>query len=275
MSSLEISLVCGAAAGTIVTVAVLTVGITDLEPLGIIYTLVYALVTALAVTSVMLAATDFHSRGSLSVDFLTEDLRTGALGLRISTAIVAGKSLAIVLDSLAFQEFQYGGPLNWLRKLVGGKRLFGREHEFPELSGIPALRDTETTDWYIVSQYGFYVGVVTLLWLLTSLNDGGTWVLVLSWAFFFVVDDWSIISSYMYHLGGRIFRWHALRIEVFNVVIAVAVSVLVWQHFSWKGIVISTAILAIMGLWHSLAFLEVNIPKSSDAFSAPGAGGSD
>ncbi len=93
--------------------------------------------------------------------------------------------------------------------------------------------------------------VLTNLWVLTILPLPREPILValLSWALFFIFDDWIIITGYARSLKGRIFPSHAARVHLFNLVLTVPLLVLIFQTLSWAGATISGLFIFIFLFW--------------------------
>jgi hypothetical protein len=256
VNGLVVSLLCGGVATFLVLAVIWTLGpsprnVPRWDVFIFVGTPVYALVAGLAITSLVLAAWGISEGEDLYAN-LSSELGSGVLSLRVSAFLIGIKSLALVWHFVAFEQLEHSRDDFVRRRMALMHNLVKRHRpvQFPELRKLPTVVTDDNVNAFVASQYGLYLGVVILLLRLTSAGDGGNWLKVLSWAVFFVVDDWAIISTDMHQLGGRLFRSHFLRIEVFNVVIMVPLFVLVWQNFSWLGVLVSGVMIAYLAFWH-------------------------
>jgi hypothetical protein len=91
--------------------------------------------------------------------------------------------------------------------------------------------------------------VLANLWVLTLMDVRLPLVALMTWAFFFIVDDWAIIADYSRALGGRTFGSHRLRVNLMNLVLAAALLLTTFEAYGWPGRVISSVLLAIFLVW--------------------------
>lgn len=91
-------------------------------------------------------------------------------------------------------------------------------------------------NWLIASQYGFYLIIISALWLFSLDQYAPITVVLLNHVLLFVMDDWGIISSYTKQLKGRILWWQRIKVDLVNILL---LALLVPPLYLDKGIVVS------------------------------------
>jgi hypothetical protein len=103
---------------------------------------------------------------------------------------------------------------------------------------------------------------------------------LLSWAIFFVVDDWALVEHFVVRGKARLPYWHFATILVFNVIIALAsydicvelnrftalTSLVAWQDWMFRGIMAAIYLSFLIGST-VLLFPHVR-PRQAPAVSA-------
>lgn len=131
----------------------------------------------------------------LRLDFLEAEINSGVLALRISSIMIF---INIVL-------------------------LAGKKYEFILAERISA----------IYFQYVFYGLTLVMLWILTIMSKVSLSTVLLSWAIFFIIDDWAIITSYSNELKTHPIKAHANRILFFNTGILLLLVYTIFIHFGF------------------------------------------
>lgn len=72
-----------------------------------------------------------------------------------------------------------------------------------------------------VTQKAFYLFILSVLWLFTIKNFKSDYSFLLSYALFYIVDDWLIVFRHSIILKGHIVKWHNIRIWLMNFLIVV------------------------------------------------------
>ena len=121
--------------------------------------------------------------------------------------------------------------------------------QYPELGDIPIYHSKKIHDYIIISQYGVYLVVLANLWVLTLMDVRLPLVALMTWAFFFIIDDWAIIADYSRAIGGRTFSSHRLRVTLLNLVLVVALLLTTLEAYGWLGRFVSFILVAIFLGW--------------------------
>ena len=139
--------------------------------------------------------------------------------------------------------------VNQIRFLHGWEPFPSPSEQFPELSELPRFQHYRIQKYNSVSQYGLFLVVLANLWFLTLHQAETVQIALMSWAFFFIIDDWAIIRDYSYALKGRVFGAHKLRIHVFNVLLIAVLVVTVLQEYTLVGAALSILPITVFVSW--------------------------
>ena len=167
----------------------------------------------------------YYLNGGDIVRYFTTQWNRGVLGVWITSVFLGATSLMYIETFLAERIFT-DTPLMSRRRRSWVSR---------EPVRVLATR----TYWTILAQYGIYLAAVCILWWSVVSGVRGTYIAVLSWALFFVVDDWQLLKTYI--LSGDIAPFHRLRITAFNILLAVNVPLAMSAELS-SGYVYLTAL---------------------------------
>lgn len=171
----------------------------------------------------------------ISFASIEQDLTAGTLTLRIVSVV-----LIIKLGTLMLHIFSSGesGMSPWFRPkhftsgeerdILSDLRTADGEREVARLHLKAHLRCGQV-DSLRFTQHGFFLSVLTFLWISTIQSDRPTATVLLSFALLFIVDDWVIVSDYVALLGGRLLDHHRRRIDAANLLIA---PIAVWGAFT-------------------------------------------
>jgi hypothetical protein len=121
--------------------------------------------------------------------------------------------------------------------------------QYPDLDDLPPRLEKHLQDSLILSQFGVYLVVLANLWALAFMGVGVTMVTFITAVFFFVMDDWVIISDYSRALKGRMFASHNLRITATNLVLTAALLFTIVQTYNWFGSIVSIVPLTVFLFW--------------------------
>ncbi len=170
------------------------------------------------------------------------ELVNGALGLRITSVVIG-----------------YHFVSNLWKKISSKQRRVEYSNEFPELIDLSRQRNAEQLLGIELYQILFFTMIAFLLWAFKAISAHGTAIALISWGFFFIIDDWAIIKGYSFELKGRILKWHRMRLVGFNLLLFVSSIVAIFltdfpPFFSdrhlWKSIILSIyAIVPLQLLW--------------------------
>lgn len=197
--------------------------------------------------------------GSL-ITYFREQPGLGILGLHIASLLVSYKAFEYSFRFFFPQGFaQVKQFFAWLVNLfIGLVTTWRPGQDDPELDNLSQRQSETQQDLISLCQYGVYAIVLTNLWLVSIYYDSESgdlgWyvtlmVILMNWAFFFIIDDWAIIADYSRRLKGRMMLWDIVRVHGFNLLLSVplfAVTLLVLPSASaW----ISLPLLVIFLFW--------------------------
>jgi hypothetical protein len=111
-----------------------------------------------------------------------------------------------------------------------------------------------------MSQYGVYLIVLANLWVFSIREMQSTLVVFLNWAYFFIIDDWAIVTEYPRTLKGRTLPAHNWRIHGFNALVIGLLLIMIVQTFTWIGITLSITLIAQFLFWRYLLMAETLPP---------------
>ena len=139
-----------------------------------------------------------------------DELQNGALGLRATSIVLTVALTAEIRDFFGISFWTWNNPPE--NKHDGFKRLAANVFDYNVV---------------VLCQYAVYFFAATLLWINLANDKSSIAGACLSWAFFFIVDDWVIICAYVRRLRGHIVRSHSYRIHGFNVLLLSFILVLI------------------------------------------------
>lgn len=137
----------------------------------------------------------------LTLEFYITETSEGTLGLRITSVLLGFNFLKSIYNFFA-------------NKLSKQSKEFIAN--YPDIGDISPLIDNTGMSIIILSQNLIYGSVTLLLWIFTFLPKSFLEIRLVTWALFFIIDDWDLISDNLVALKGRILRLHKLRIIFFN-----------------------------------------------------------
>jgi hypothetical protein len=149
--------------------------------------------------------------------FLQNELGTGVIGLRISSILVGTRAVWA-----AYKHFDH----QWSYRTSSYQ-----DKRDPHIEKLPLKVKPEDLNTLIVSQLGFYLTIIIMLWAFVLLDRHSIWISIVSWSLFFIVDDWIVISDVMWLLKGRVLFWHSLRIWAFNILLAILCGYSLYKEF--------------------------------------------
>lgn len=124
---------------------------------------------------------------------ISRELQNGILSLRVASWLISTKALFAIL--------RYTGCGSFIND---------------DLSS-----NAEIYNHMLFTQYGIYIYSITALWYVTLHDMVNSVTISLSWALFFIADDWVIISGYLESFKGKILPAHLYRLTGFNIFISI------------------------------------------------------
>lgn len=203
-----------------------------------VFAVVYAIANFLAQTNITAAET------------VQQEFRTGVIGLRVSSVLIGAKTILRLIDNVLTEHTLWIDRLQW-----------GARAGYKDLDDLSEVFDRETRNWVVISQSGIYLAVITCLWGITIAEVETTTILVLNWAFFFVVDDWIIIATQMEALKGRILAVHRIRIAVFNAILVGLLGYVLFTEFGWVFASGVSVVLLLLLFWRYMPIAILRKPK--------------
>ncbi len=227
---LNTSIALGAAYGVIVVGIVLYDGITTLdEPDGVyrlfnfLLLLFYATTAAFSFQLFIFSIVNFgfnvHTFGLREV--ISQEIASGKLALRVVSILVGFQVAVRIFNHVLVEETMSTN----FRLLTFAKS----QHK--DLADLPELFDNGDTEKITLSQFSIYLVALFVLWNCVHSSIENIYTTSLSFALFFVVDDWIILSHYLEALKGRILQRHIIRIAVLNGIIILAISIILIRYF--------------------------------------------
>ncbi|MCX4408021.1 MULTISPECIES: hypothetical protein [unclassified Streptomyces] len=101
------------------------------------------------------------------------------------------------------------------------------------------------------AQGGVFLSALTIMWLLQGRGVEDVWMAVLSYAFAFFVDDWTIISEYSIKLDVPSLALHKWRLRLAYVCLLTPSLALAWDEFGRWGVIIMA--------WYTMSLIAVSI----------------
>ena len=105
-------------------------------------------------------------------------------------------------------------------------------------------KDGFSISFFILCQILIYQTAVFSLWLFNIFLMPFLETKVVTWALFFVIDDWAIIADYFQVLKGRIMASHLFRLVLFNTLFSIVLPIAFMRHINWWSALILFAFLA-------------------------------
>ncbi|CAK8716062.1 hypothetical protein KKHLCK_05180 [Candidatus Electrothrix laxa] len=167
----------------------------------------------------------FHEIYSGREELIENELRSGLLGLRCATLIFAIKSILSACRFIESKEFS-AGRFNY-------KRL-----RCPEVVPLSERITSQVFSRMVCTQYIFYTGSISTLWYFFYLGISNDSIALLHWSFFFIADDWVIMSEYAEVFKGRILGCHSYKITLFNILISFFMFSIVYGVWGFWAILI-------------------------------------
>jgi hypothetical protein len=199
---------------------------------GVFVSLGLGLSTALLVYPILnLALEDRYSVAQLTA----LELDSGIIGLRVATIALAGSAVLYVFGP---EVALFNTKLETAVKRLGIDRASHKDRPF-QVS--------------LSAQFSIYLAAVSCLWLFAMLGISDLWVRIVTWALFFVADDWLLLRHYESRLfreyGER--RWehipllHRARLALFNVGFTAYLPYVLFRDVIWWSGVVMAAFLVV------------------------------
>jgi hypothetical protein len=144
---------------------------------------------------------EIYSIGGLK-EAISQELQHGSLSLRVASWILGIEALLHVCRLIETEDFNIWGD---------NDRLICEE-----VQGLPERIPFRAFEKMICIQYLIYIGSISALWVFSYLGIANSPTKLLSWAFFFIADDWVIVSDYAKVFKGRMLLKHRLRLTLFK-----------------------------------------------------------
>ncbi|NES07180.1 MAG: hypothetical protein F6K22_32915 [Okeania sp. SIO2F4] len=189
----------------------------------IVLTLTFTLISGF---NLIYPVVDLFSHELLSLNFYQQELISGQFGLRIVSLILGMKTISALLD-FVYQKSNI-------------------KTGYPELDNLSVNHPTSKVTAFVLGQLFIYQLATFSLWLSNLFLGFLLETKLISWALFFVVDDWAIISDYYKALKGRFFTSHLIRITFFNFLFCVVLPITFYKYFNWWTGLITFASIAIL-----------------------------
>ena len=158
--------------------------------------------------------------------YIRYELSTGVLALRITSVAVGFTATRSLWDALRLDPLpatpDAAKPLYQYTEAISA----GTE-------ALPVYRNRFAQTAINLVQSGFYELNILLLWMIKLLHKDSAAVALLSWALFYIIDDWRIIFRFSLALKGRFMREHIRQVNRTNWLIMFAG---LWCAWSWSPI---------------------------------------
>jgi len=187
--------------------------------------IVVPIVNALALFPAVYCTFNLAHHELLSTDFWRHELASGVFALRVSSYL------------LTFHFFA------GLRRYVQRKHELTTQRVARGLTGAQAttfgidLQPAESLMWkrgdlagVATFQFGFYLSVLTALWLCAIQGVSVLTTSLASWCLFFIADDWVIIAQYTTRLNVPALLQHTIKILAFDIALLLLVSGTILAH---------------------------------------------
>jgi hypothetical protein len=174
-----------------------------------------------------------------AIPFFTEEIQNGNLGLRLSAILMGVRGLGRIQRLVRGEVFS--APII----LAHRSRPSDPVHKFHSSADAPYR------DWEILAQDGIYLVVITSLWLFVVTNVKSLTIAILSWALFFVVDDWAIIADNK-EIGREPEKKHSRRITFFNLLLVVLTSYALFSAYHRILAGVASALMVLFLIWKRL-----------------------
>lgn len=161
----------------------------------------------------------------VSLAHLETELRSQVTALRIASLI---SSISLVMHSVKTLTADTKWPTEKTGRLA---RLLDGNNP-PELADVSSKTQPPDFSMALQLQWIILVAAAYLLWFAQIDTPGVAFTGAISLVFFFIVDDWALISYYSARLKGHIFRPHMARILGADVTLAGLLAAFAWRHWS-------------------------------------------
>jgi len=128
--------------------------------------------------------------------FIETEIRNGIFALRISSFLLAYKLLQVLIET-------------------GKNRYTNRD--------LMAYR---------IVQYGFYTFPLAVLWIFAATGMQSLSIILLNWAVFIIIDDWSIIEDYSRKINIPPIKAHLIRVVLLDILISIFSIWSIGSHFN-------------------------------------------
>lgn len=161
-------------------------------------------------------------QGPLGVEFFEAELSSGTVALRIVSLIAFANVIKYMYISRRILKLQkahdWAGRAVTEKQSIKSNRLLSMSHVVQS----------------IYSQSSFYMLAISLLWVFKIYDIDSLATHAATWALFFIIDDWSIISDYMVRYKQALIKTHFIRVGFINALLAGVATYTAYVNFdSW------------------------------------------
>ena len=211
----------------------------------------------------------------IDIAFIKNGFERGLIPILITSFLIGIKSVPLVFRVFIMMAIRY--PKYSKNKDNESDNESEREifKKFPSLDANKYKTIDLPYIWKCLAQYSIFSISIILLYIVSTFRSEGNSPLVLiilSWAIFFFVDDWIIISDYSLGLDAKPLKCHDIRIKIANLLLTLGVSVLLWSEVSFPYAILGTILVVLFLCW--LYFFDLSSYKIKETEHIDGEGSS-